>query len=360
MFYEKKMKPNQIFFKKSKILPTDKFFRNVLYDKKFGYYTSQIPFGQSGDFITSPKISDIFSEIIAIWIVSSWKTFGKPKNFNIVELGPGDGSLAKVLLKSFKKFPEFNSIKNMFLLEKSIFLRKVQKKKILNKDVKWIDSLNVIKKGPVVFFGNEFFDAIPIKQFKKIKNNFYEKCYSLEKNKVIKEIFTKASPARIEIIKSYKSLKNLKFIEFPLFGLQELKKINKKISKLGGCILMIDYGYLKPNNQNTLQSVMNHKRNSLLDNLGKADITAHVNFALLSEFFKKDGLKVKKIITQRQFLERMGILERAQIMSNKMKFREQSDLYLRLKRLLGSNYMGDLFKVIMAYKFNNNNFAGFK
>jgi cyclopropane-fatty-acyl-phospholipid synthase len=354
------MKRNQIFFKKSKILSTDKFFRNVLYDKKFGYYTSQIPFGQSGDFITSPKISNIFSEIIAIWIVSSWETFGKPKNFNIVELGPGDGSLAKILLKSFKKFPEFNSIKNMFLLEKSIFLRSVQKKKILNKDVKWIDNLNMIKKGPVVFFGNEFFDAIPIKQFKKIKNNIYEKYYSLEKNKDIKEIFTRASPASIKIIKSYKSLKNLKFIEFPLFGLQEIKKINKKISKLGGCILMIDYGYLKPNNQNTLQSVMNHKRNSLLDNLGKADVTAHVNFALLSEFFKKDGLKVKKIITQRQFLERMGILKRAQIMSNKMKFREQSDLYLRLKRLLGSNYMGDLFKVIMAYKFNNNNFAGFK
>ena len=109
------MKPNQIFFKKSKILPTDKFFKNVLYDKKFGYYTSQMPFGKNGDFITSPKISSIFSEIIAIWIVSSWESFGKPKNFNIVELGPGDGSLANILLRSFKKFPEFNSIKNMFL-----------------------------------------------------------------------------------------------------------------------------------------------------------------------------------------------------------------------------------------------------
>ena len=354
------MYPNQIFFKKSKILPTDKFFRNVLYDRKFGYYTSQIPFGKSGDFITSPKISSIFSEIIAIWIVSCWQTFGKPKYFNIVELGPGDGTLASVLLKSFEKFPEFNSIKNMFLLEKSIFLKKVQKKKISTKDVKWINNLNEIKKGPVVFFGNEFFDAIPIKQFKKIKNNVFEKNYALEKNKKIKEIFTKASPANVKIIESYKSLKNLKFIEFPKFGLQELKKINKKISKLGGCILMIDYGYLKPNNQNTLQSVMKHKRNSLLYNLGKADITAHVNFALLSEFFKKDGLKVKDVITQKQFLERMGILERAQIMSSKMKFREQSDLYLRLKRLLGSNYMGDLFKVILAYKFNKNNFAGFK
>ena len=167
------MNPNQIFFKKSKTLPTDKFFRNVLYDKKFGYYTSQMPFGKNGDFITSPKISSIFSEIIAIWIVSSWETFGKPKNFNIVELGPGDGSLANILLRSFKKFPEFNSIKKMFLFEKSIFLKKVQKKKISNKDVKWINNLGMIKKGPVVFFGNEFFDAIPIKQFKKNKKRFF-------------------------------------------------------------------------------------------------------------------------------------------------------------------------------------------
>ena len=354
------MKANHIFFKKSKVLPTDKFFKNVLYDKKFGYYTSQMPFGKSGDFITSPKILSIFSEIIAIWIVSTWETFGKPKNFSIVELGPGDGSLTNTLLKTFKKFPEFNSIKDIFLLEKSTFLKKVQKRKILNKDVKWISNLNGIKKGPIVFFGNEFFDAIPIKQFKKIKSNIFEKYYILEKNKNIREIFSKASPSSIKIIESYKSLKNLKFIEFPQLGFHELKKINKKISKLGGCILIIDYGYLKPNNQNTLQSVMKHKKNSLLRNLGKADITAHVNFALLKEFFKKDGLKVKNVITQRQFLQKMGILERAQLISSKMKFREQSDLYLRLKRLLGSNYMGDLFKVILAYKFNNNNFAGFK
>ena len=205
---------NQIFFKKSKILPTDKFFENVLYDKKFGYYNSQIPFGKNGDFITSPKILNIFSEIIAIWIISTWESFGKPKHFNIVELGPGDGSLANILIRSFKKFPEFNSIKNMFLLEKSIFLRKIQKKKISNKDVKWISNLDVIKKGPIIFFGNEYFDAIPIKQFKKVKNSFFEKNYTLDKNKKIREIFTKASPMSVRTIKSYKSLKDLKFIEF--------------------------------------------------------------------------------------------------------------------------------------------------
>ena len=124
------MKPNQIFFKKSKILQVDKFFKKVLYDKKFGYYTSKMPFGEKGDFVTSPKISNIFSEMIAIWIVASWETFGRPKNFNIVELGPGDGSLTNILLRSFKKFPEFNSVKNMFLFEQSSYLKKIQKKKI--------------------------------------------------------------------------------------------------------------------------------------------------------------------------------------------------------------------------------------
>ena len=117
------MKSNIKFFKKSKTLPVDEFFKNVLYDKKFGYYASTFPFGEKGDFITSPKISFLFSEMIAIWLISTWELFGKPRNFNIVELGPGDGSLTKVLLRSFKKFPEFNSIKKIFLYEESDYLK---------------------------------------------------------------------------------------------------------------------------------------------------------------------------------------------------------------------------------------------
>ena len=119
------MKSNLKFFKKSKILPVDEFFKDVLYNDKFGYYKTQLPFGETGDFITSPKISDLFSEIIAVWIVSSWELFGKPNNFNVVEMGPGDGSLAKILLRSFKNFPQFNSIKRIFLYEESNYLRKI-------------------------------------------------------------------------------------------------------------------------------------------------------------------------------------------------------------------------------------------
>ena len=354
------MKSNLKYFGDSKTQPIDKFFNKVLYDKKFGYYTTKYPFGEKGDYITSPKISNLFSEIIAVWLISTWEFFGKPKNFNIIELGPGDGSLTKILIKTFKKFPKFNSIKKIFLYEKSQLLRKIQKENIKNNQIRWIGNFNKIKKGPIVFFGNEFFDAIPIKQFKKTKNILFERNFTLDEKYKIKEIYRKATKKNTRMINSFSTLKKLNFIEFPQTGLDELKKVTNKINKLQGCILMIDYGYSKTNNQNTLQSIMGHKKNSLLKNLGKADVTSHVNFRLLNEFFQKKNLRVKKIITQKKFLENMGIIERANILSKKMKFREQSNLYLRLKRLLSPQYMGDLFKVILAYKFKKSNFVGFK
>ena len=122
---------------------------------------------------------------------------------------------------------------------------------------------------------------------------------------------------------------------------------------------MIDYGYIKSKNQNTLQSVKNHKKNNLLNNLGKADITSHINFELLKEFFLKNNLEVKKILPQHKFLTNMGIIERAKIIGKKMKFRDQSNLYLRLRRLLDIKLMGELFKVILASKSKSNKFFGF-
>ena len=354
------MKSDLKFFKNSKTLPVDKFFNNVLYDKKYGYYNSKIPFGKQGDFTTSPKISSLYSEMIAIWMISTWEKLGKPKNFNIVELGPGDGTLVKVLLNVFKKFPSFYNAKKLFLFEKSKFLTKLQRENIDNTEVKWIKNFDNIKKGPVIFFGNEFFDAISIKQFKRSKKNLLEKYYKIKDDYEIFEIFKKASVNDKKMINSFKTLKNLNFIEFPKNGFDELKKIIKKISILKGCILLVDYGYLKENNQSTLQSVFKHKKNFLLKNLGKSDITYHVNFSLLSEFFLKNKLKVKKTVTQREFLNRMGIKLRAEILSKKMKFRDQSDLYSRLQRLIDPGQMGHLFKIILAYNLKINKYPGFK
>ena len=354
------MRSNKKFFNKSRILPVDKFIENVLYNKKSSYYSSKIPFGKVGDFITAPGVSNLFSEIIGIWLITTWNTLGKPKRFNIIELGPGDGSLTKILLNTFKKFPLFNKSTNIYLYEKSNLLRDLQKKNINNSKVKWIKDFTSIKKGPAIFFGNEFFDAIPIKQFSQKKNIFVEKHFTLNKKNKIDEIYKKASKKDILQIKKFKVLKNLKFIEFPKLGFYELEKIIKKVSKLKGGLLLIDYGYLIPTNKNTLQSLFNHKKNKLLDNLGKADITSLVNFNLLKEYFIKNNLKVKKIVTQKFFLERMGIIERANNLSQKMSFRDQSNLYLRLRRLLDKKLMGNLFKVIFTYKTEKDNFLGFE
>ncbi len=354
------MKYNSKFFNKSKTLSVDKFFNNVLYDKKVGYYNSKFPFGKKGDFLTAPNISIFFSEMIAIWIVSAWEVFGQPKNISIVELGPGDGTLMRILINVLKRFPKIDFAKNIYLYETSDYLKRKQKNNLSNNKVVWIKSLKEIKKGPVIFFGNEFFDAIPIKQFIRKKNKYFEKNYRLDNDNKINEIFKKATKTDIRIIKSFKTFKNQKFIELPKLGLQQLEKITKVISKLKGCILIIDYGYLLPNNQNTLQSVIRHRKNPLLKNLGKADVTSHVNFALLREFFLKRKLKVKKTVTQKEFLENMGILQRAEIVSKEMKFKDKTNLYLRLRRLLSTKLMGKLFKVILAYNFKKNNFYGFK
>ena len=115
-------------FNLNKPIPVDEFIYKVLYNPKNGYYTKKNPFGSKGDFITSPTISNLFSEIIGIWITSTWEEIGKPKVFNIVELGPGDGSLAKVLLDTFSKFPELNNSVRFYLYEKSTLLKKYQKR----------------------------------------------------------------------------------------------------------------------------------------------------------------------------------------------------------------------------------------
>ena len=114
------MKDNLKFFKNSKTKPLDKFFQTVLYDDKIGYYNSSLPFGSSGDFITAPKISRLFSEMIAIWFVSTWEILGRPKNINIVELGPGR-NFNERLLDTLDRFPEFNTSKSVYLYEVSSF-----------------------------------------------------------------------------------------------------------------------------------------------------------------------------------------------------------------------------------------------
>ncbi len=348
------------YFKNKKSIPIDQFFEDVLYNDKHGYYSKKFPFGEKGDFITAPSISPLFGEMLSIWIVAYWESLSKPKNFNIVELGPGSGVLSKILIQTFKAFPEFDKTYGIYLYEKSKYLQKVQKKNINSKKIKWINNFDKIEKGPLLFFGNEFFDAIPIKQLVRKKGNLYEYHVYLDKDKNVKKKLIKASYHDINALKKINIFNHLKFIEYPKLGLNLIDKMIYKVKEQGGGILLIDYGYVKQTGIDTLQSVKSHKKNNIFSNLGEADVTSLVNFEILKNFFIKKKIYVENIVSQSFFLKRTGILERAEILSSKMSFKEKADLFNRLERLLNYKYMGSLFKVIFAHKNKSKSVLGFQ
>ena len=160
----------------------DKFIEISLFDKSKGYYMVKNPIGHKGDFITSPNVSVMFSEMIAIWLISFWEKIGCPKKINIVELGGGNGEMMFQIIKAIKKFRKFENSSNFIIFDKSPFLLKIQKIKMKNMKVEWIENLKNISKHPTIFLANEFFDTFPIKQFIKKKKLWFEK-YIIYKNK---------------------------------------------------------------------------------------------------------------------------------------------------------------------------------
>ena len=168
---------------KTNNLPLDQFINLALYDKNSGYYMKKNPFGKSGDFITAPNITRLFSEIIAVWTITFWKSMGSPKQFNLLELGAGNGEMMKILIESFQNFPLFFKSCNFIIHEKSPSLIKIQKKKLIFPKIVWIKKIDRVSKHPSIFIANEFFDAIPIKQFIKKKNVWFEKFVNLKNKK---------------------------------------------------------------------------------------------------------------------------------------------------------------------------------
>ena len=242
---------------------------------------------------------------------------------------------------------------------KKVKLQKIYKKNLFDEKVKWIKNFDIIKSGPVIFLGNEFFDAIPIKQYKRVDNTLYEKYVELADDSKIKIFFKRTNLKTIKELKKFSIFKNQSFIEFPKKGLEELDMITNTIKRLNGGLLLIDYGFLKQKNNDTLQSVKKHKKNKLFDNIGDADITSLVNFSLLRNYFKKKKLKIQNVVTQEFFLKKIGILNRAEMLSKKMNFKDKSEIYYQLQRLLGQKQMGKLFKVIFTFKLKKRYSTGF-
>ncbi|MBD1137844.1 SAM-dependent methyltransferase [Pelagibacterales bacterium SAG-MED43] len=345
--------------KKDHKIPLDKFINYCLYDKKKGYYMNNNPFGANGDFITAPNISRLFSEMIAIWTISFWESLGSPKKFNLIELGPGNGEMMKVMIESFKRFPKFIKSCNFHIFEKSPKLIKEQKKNIKFKNMKWITNLNKLDKSPSIFLANEFFDAIPIKQFLKSKSSWFEKFVYLSNDKKAKFINKKVNIKKVEKKINFKFSDKQNFIEYSPLGLKYLKDIFGFIKRNNGGLLVIDYGYFDEKMQNTLQAVYKQKYSRVLENIGMSDITYNINYHFIKRFVENFKELNVNFTSQEKFLTNLGIKQRAEIISKNKTFSEKSDIFYRLKRLIDKKEMGDLFKVMLIKKSKNNYEIGF-
>ena len=345
--------------KKHSIFPLDKFINFCLYDKKNGYYMKKNPFGKKGDFITAPNISILFSEMIAIWILSFWKSIGSPKKFNLIELGAGNGEMMRVLLETFKNFPSFLNSCKFFICEKSPKLIKIQKIRLSKQKISWIPKIDRIDKNPTIFIANEFFDSLAIKQFKKNNNLWFEKFIKFESKKKFFYFEKETNIKKFEKKINFKISKNQDFIEFSEMGLNYLAKISKFIKKNSGGLLLIDYGYTDKKMKNTLQAISNHKFANILDDIGNVDITHNISFELFRKFTDQMGGLKNNITTQKKFLTKMGIKQRAEIISQNLNFSNKADIYYRLNRLIDEKQMGNLFKVMFIKNKKNNFKLGF-
>ena len=330
-----------------KICSLDEFINQALYNPKNGFYMKNNPFGDKGDFITSPNISILFSEMLSVWTVSFWQNLKCPKKINLIELGSGNGQMIYDMINSFKNFPKFYKSCKFIILEKSPYLKKIQKKKLKKFKVKWIKNLNQIQKGNNIFIANEFFDALPIKQFFKINNKWIERCVKLDKNNNKSFINMDSDIKKIEKKIGFKISNKQKIIEYSPIALEYLKNISKKINNKKGALLIIDYGYLEDSMKDTLMAIKKHRISDLFKEFGNSDITYKLNFKLLKKITNILKLKCQGITTQRNFLMNLGIQQRAEIISRNLSFSKKADIYYRLKRLIDKNQMGDLFKVML-------------
>ena len=345
--------------KQSFNLPLDKFINLSLYDENNGYYMKKNPFGKKGDFITSPNISRLFSEMIAIWVISFWKSLGSPKKFNLIELGAGNGEMMKDLIDTFQNFPVFLNSCNFVIHEKSPFLVNIQKKKLIDTKITWVSKISKLGNNPSIFIANEFFDSIAIRQFRKKKNLWFEKFVNLKEKDNIFFFEKKINIKKIEKNLNFNISRGQTFIEYSELGFNYLRDISKFIKKNTGGLLLIDYGYTEKKMKNTLKAVSNHKIANILNDKGNIDITHNINFNLFKRFVEKMGGLKNNLTSQRNFLLRMGIQQRAEILSKNLNFSKKADIYFRFKRLTDENQMGNLFKVMLIKNQKNKFKLGF-
>ena len=336
-------------------------------NSKFGYYNNNLPFGEKKDYVTSPEISQMFGELLALWSIDCWEKMGQPKKFSLVELGPGSGILMKDFLRVIKLNSKFvEKCNQIFLFEVSHFLKKIQKnnlKKIDNKllkKIKWIKSLDEIPELPFILIANEFFDALPIKQIQLTKTGWRERMVNYNKKKEFFFFSYSNNPTILEnfLPRTSKREKIGSIYEIPFNMIIFLENLFNKLKKKGGTCLIIDYAKNK-HFGNSLKSIKKQEIINPLNMIGKSDISTHVNFDLVKKISKKFNLISSGPTNQRNFLIKLGILLRVEILMRNANSKQKKMLKNGLNFLINKNKMGKIFNVISISNKKINDLIGF-
>ena len=330
-------------------LRLDDFIDICLFDPK-GYYENIKNIGKKSDFTTSPEISQLFGEILGLYIYCLWKKKYK-KNLNLIELGPGNGTLMNDIIRITKKLDKFHEIINVILIEKNLKLIFNQKKNltcdIIN--LSWMKDFKINNNMPSIIIANEFFDCFPVRQFLKKNNRWYEKFVNYNQKE---DIFFYDNNEILDslLLKRLLEYEYKEIAEISEKREEYFEKICKHIFSFSGMIILIDYGYTEYPNNFTLQTLYNHKHSNLLENFGTQDITSYVDFRSLIKIAKKYKLNKIELISQREFLIKNGIIERMNKILDKCNFEQKKMIKSGCDRIIKENDMGSTFKFLIISK----------
>jgi NADH dehydrogenase [ubiquinone] 1 alpha subcomplex assembly factor 7 len=329
-------------------MPVAEYMRLCLTHPQLGYYTTRDPIGARGDFITAPEISQMFGELIGLWMASVWQRMGSPENVRVVELGPGRGTLMVDALRAAKTVRNFYTAIVLHLVEISPKLQEMQQQKLatLGEPVLWHPTLTEVPSGPAIVIANEFVDALPVHQAVKQADGWHERMVEVGPDGKL-AIGTAPAP-----LPHFEATLPRELRQAPQGAIYEWRP-DQLALELGrrarsDCVaLIIDYGHVRQGLGETLQAVAGHSYIDPLRRPGEVDLTAHVDFAGLAQHAEIMGGRIHGPITQRDFLMRLGI-ERRATMLKAQAVDKSAEIDRGFKRLTatGPKGMGELFKVL--------------
>jgi SAM-dependent MidA family methyltransferase len=311
------------------------YMAECLHDPQNGYYATRDPLGPTGDFITAPEVSQMFGELIGLWIAQAWMDQGRPNGI-LAELGPGRGTLMADALRATRTVPGFHAALDVHLVEASPVLRRAQAKGIPG--ATFHDSVADLPEGPVFLIANEFFDALPIRQFQmSAQGNWQERQVGATADRLIWGL---APPAPLSVRDGFSPGM---ITETCAPGEAIAEEVGRRIAANGGAALIVDYGDMESLGD-TFQALTNHAYADPLEAPGNADLTAHVAFGPLAR--AAAPAVASEPVPQGVFLERLGITARAQALAKGLGGAALEAHIAAHRRLTHPDEMGTLFKVM--------------